>query len=86
VLRRTFGPKKSEVARGWGKLHNEEFHNFYALPNIIRVFKLWMMRWVWLVVCIKYLWNAYKILIGKSEGKRTLGRSRLRVGSSGGLL
>jgi hypothetical protein len=35
VLRRIFGPKKEEVAEDWRRLHNEELHNFYALPNII---------------------------------------------------
>jgi hypothetical protein len=39
VLRRLFGPKREEVAGGWRRLHNEELHNSYASPNIIRVFK-----------------------------------------------
>jgi hypothetical protein len=46
VLRRTFVPKREEVAGGWGKLHNEELHNLYASPNIIRVIKSRRMRWV----------------------------------------
>jgi hypothetical protein len=45
VPRRIFGPKKEEVAGGRRRLHNEELHNFYASPNIIRVIKLRKMRW-----------------------------------------
>jgi hypothetical protein len=37
VLRKIFGPKRKEVAGGWRRLHNEELHNLYASPNIIRV-------------------------------------------------
>jgi hypothetical protein len=39
VLRRIFGPKRDEVTGGWRKLHNEELHNFYASPNVIRMGK-----------------------------------------------
>jgi hypothetical protein len=44
VLRIIFGPKKDEVKGGWRKLHNEEIHNFYSSPNIIRIIKSRMMR------------------------------------------
>jgi hypothetical protein len=44
VLRRMFGPHREELAGGWRRLHNEELHNLYALPNIIRVIKLRKMR------------------------------------------
>jgi hypothetical protein len=37
VLRRIFGPKREEVTGGWRRLHNEEFRNLYATPNVIRV-------------------------------------------------
>jgi hypothetical protein len=46
VLRRIFGPKREEVAGDWRRLHNEELHNLYASPNIIRVIKSRRMRWV----------------------------------------
>jgi hypothetical protein len=39
VLRRIFGPKRDEVTRGWRKLHNEELHNLYPTPNVIRMIK-----------------------------------------------
>jgi hypothetical protein len=45
VLRTIFVPKREELAGGWGRLHNEELHNLYATPNIIRVIKSWRMRW-----------------------------------------
>jgi hypothetical protein len=44
VLRKIFGPKREEVAGGWRRLHNEEFHNLYASPNIIRVIRSRRMR------------------------------------------
>jgi hypothetical protein len=39
VLRRIFGSMREEVARGWRRLHNEEFHNLYTSPNVIRMIK-----------------------------------------------
>jgi hypothetical protein len=45
VLRRMFGPNRDEVTEGWRKLHNEELHNLYSSPNIIRMMKSRRMRW-----------------------------------------
>jgi hypothetical protein len=45
VLRRTFGPKSDQVIGGWRKLHNEELHNLYSSPSIIRMIKSRRMRW-----------------------------------------
>jgi hypothetical protein len=45
ALRRIFGPKRDEVTGGWRKLNEEEFHNLYSLPNIIRIIKSRTMRW-----------------------------------------
>jgi hypothetical protein len=45
VLRRIFGPKRDEVTGHWRKLHNEELHNVYSSPNIIRMIKSRRMRW-----------------------------------------
>jgi hypothetical protein len=47
VLRRIFVPKRNEVTGGWRKLHNEELHNFYSSPCIIRMIKSRRMRWTW---------------------------------------
>jgi hypothetical protein len=46
VLRRIFGPRRDEVTGGWRKLHNEELHNLYSSPSIIRIIKSRRMRWV----------------------------------------
>jgi hypothetical protein len=75
---RIFGPNRGEVAGGWRKLHNKELHNLYISPNIIRVMKSRRMRWVGHVSRMGETINAYNILVGKPEGKRTLGRSEHR--------
>jgi hypothetical protein len=78
VLRRIFGPKRNGVTGGWRKLHNEELHNLYSSPSIIRVIKSRRMRWVGHVARMGEKRNVYRLLVGKPEGKRPLGRPRLR--------
>jgi hypothetical protein len=78
VLRRTFGPKRDEVTRDWRKLHNEGLHNLYSSPNIIRMIKSRRMTWAGHVARMREKRNAYRILVGKPEGKRPLGRPRRR--------
>jgi hypothetical protein len=78
VLRRIFGPKGDEVTGGWRKLHNEELHNLYSSPSIIRVIKSRRMRWAGHAAQMGERRNAYRILVGKPEGKRPLGRPRRR--------
>jgi hypothetical protein len=78
VLRRIFGPKRDEVTGGWRKLHNEELHNLYSSPNIIRVIKSRRMRWAGNLARMREKRNPYKILVGKPEGKRLLGRPKRR--------
>jgi hypothetical protein len=65
------------VTGGWRKLHNEELHNLYSSPSIIRVIKSRRMRWAGHVARIREK-NAYRILVGKPEGKRPVGRPRRR--------
>jgi hypothetical protein len=78
VLRRIFGPKRDDVTGDWKKLHNEELHNLYSSPNVIRMIKSRRMRWVGHVARNGEKMNAYRILVGKPEGKRPLGRPRRR--------
>jgi hypothetical protein len=65
VLRRLFGPKRDEVTGDWRKLHNEELHNLYSSPNVIRIIKSRKMRWAGHVVRMGELRNAYRILMEK---------------------
>jgi hypothetical protein len=64
------------VAGGWRKLHNEELHNLYTSPNIIRMIISITMRWTGNVARMGAKRNAYRIFVGKPEGKRSLGRPR----------
>jgi hypothetical protein len=74
VLRRIFGPKKDEVTGEWRKLHNEEPHNLYSSP--IRMIKSRRMRWAGHVARMGEKRNAYRVSVGKPEGRRPLGRPR----------
>jgi hypothetical protein len=76
VLRRIFGLKSDEVTGGWRKLDNEELHNLYSSPSIIRMIKSRRMRWAGHVARMAEKRNGYRILVGRSEGKRLLGRQR----------
>jgi hypothetical protein len=78
VLRKIFGPKRDEVTGEWRKLHNEELHDLYSSPSIIRVIKSRRMRWADHVARMGEKRNAYRLLVGKAEGKRPLGRPRRR--------
>jgi hypothetical protein len=72
-LRRIFAPKRDEVTGGWRKLYNEGLHNLYSSPSIIRMIKSRRMRWTAHVARMGEKRNAYRILVGKPEGKRPLG-------------
>jgi hypothetical protein len=78
VLRRIFGHKRDEVTGQWRKLHNEELHNLYSSPDIIRQVKSRRMRWAGHVERMGEERKVYKVLVGKPEGKRPLGRPRRR--------
>jgi hypothetical protein len=71
MLRIICGPKREEVAGGWRRLHNEELHNLYASPDIIRGIKKRKVRWDRHVARMVEMRNTYKILVGKPEGKST---------------
>jgi hypothetical protein len=73
VLRRTFGPKRDEVTRGWRKLHNEELRDLYSSPSIIRIIKSTRTRWTGHVAGIGDKRNACRLLVEK----RPLGRPDL---------
>jgi hypothetical protein len=72
VLRRIFGPRRDGVTGEWRKLHNEELHNLYSSPNIIRTIKSRRMRWARHVARIGEKRNAYRILVGTPDGRRPL--------------
>jgi len=78
VLRRIFGPKRDEVTGEWRKLHNEKLNDLYRSPNIVRVIKSRIMRWAGHVARMGEGRGMYRVLVGRSEGKRPLGRPRRR--------
>jgi hypothetical protein len=78
VLRRIFGPKRDDVTGEWRKLHNEELNGLYSLPNIVRVIKSRRLRWVGHVASMGEGRGMYRFLVGKHEGKITLGRPMRR--------
>jgi hypothetical protein len=74
ALKRIFGPKRDENTGGWRKLHNEELHNLYSSPSIIRIMNSRRMRWAGHVARMREKRNTYRLLVGK----RPLGRLRRR--------
>jgi len=78
VLRTKFGPRRDEVKGEWRRLHNEELNDLYCSPNIVRVIKSRRMRWAGHVAHMGEERGVYRVLLGKTEGRRTLGRPRRR--------
>jgi hypothetical protein len=78
VLRRIFGPKRDKVTGKWRRLHNDELNDLYSSPNIIRVIRSRRMRWAGHVARMGEGRGAYRVLMGRPEGRRPLGRPRLR--------
>jgi hypothetical protein len=76
-LRKIFGPKREEDG-SWRKLRNDEPHNLYSSLNIVRVIKSRRMRWAGHVARMREWRGVYRVLVGRPEGKRLLGRSRRR--------
>jgi hypothetical protein len=77
-LRRIFGPKRNEVMAEWRKLYSEELNNLYSSPYIIRQVRSRQMRWAGHVASMGEERKLYKVLVGKPNGKRPLGRPRRR--------
>jgi len=78
VLRRIFGPRRDEVTGKWRRMHNEELNYLYPSPNIVRVIKSRRMRWAGHVARMGEESGVYRVLVGKPEGRRLLGRPRRR--------
>jgi len=78
VLRRIFGPRRDEVMGEWRRLHNEELNDLYSSPNIVWVIKSRGMRWVGHVARMGEERGVYRVLMGKPEERRPLGRPRRR--------
>jgi hypothetical protein len=78
VLRRIFGPNRDEVTGEWRKLHNEELHDLYSSPSIVRIIKARRMTWAGHVARIREKRNAYRLFVEKPKGRMPLGRPRHR--------
>ena len=75
-LRRIFGPKRDEVTGECRKLRNKKLNDLYCSPNIVRVIKSRGMRWAGHVACMGKRISLYRVLVGKPEEKRPLGRPK----------
>ena len=78
MLRRIFGPRRDEVTGELRSLHNEKLNDLYCSPNIVRVIKWRIMRWAGHVVRMGEERGVFRVLVGKPEGRRPLGRPRRR--------
>ena len=68
--------KRDRVTGEWRKLHNEELNDLYSSPNIVRMITSRRMRWAGHVARMEEGWGVHKVLVGKPDGKRPLGRPR----------
>jgi hypothetical protein len=78
VLRGVFGPKRNKVTGEWRKLHNEELNDLYSLPSTVWVVNSRRMRWAGRVAQMGDERVVHKVLVGRLEGKRPMGRCRHR--------
>jgi len=72
------GLEVDKVTEDWRKMHNEELYDLYSSPNIILVIKSRRTRWAGKVACVGEGKDAYRVAVGRPEGKRPLGRPRHR--------
>ena len=77
-MQRIFEPSRDKVTGKWRRLHNEELNDLYSSTNIVRVIKLRRMRWAGHVAHMGEERGVYRVLVGKPEGRRPLGRPRHR--------
>ena len=78
VLRGILGPKRDEITGEWRKLYNEELNDLYCSPNVVQVINSRRMRWAGHVARIGVRRGVYRVLVGKLEGKRPLGKPKRR--------
>jgi len=78
ILHRVFGPRRDEVTGEWRRLHIEELNDLYFSPNIVRVIKSRRMSWAGHVARMGEERGVYRVLVGKPEGRRPMGRPRHR--------
>ena len=78
MVLRIFGLRRDEVTGKWRRLHNDELNDLYSSLNFVRVIKSRRMRWVGHVARMGEEKGAYRVLLGKPEGRRPLGRPRRR--------
>ena len=78
MLRGIFRAKRDEVTGEWRKLYSEELNDLYCSPNIVRLIKSGIMRWAGYIARMVEGRGVYRVLVGKAEGKRPLGRHRRR--------
>ena len=78
VLRKIFGAKRDEIRGEWRKLYNADLHTLYSSPNIIRNLKSRRLRWAGHVAHMEQSRITYRVLVGKPEGNRPLGRPKCR--------
>ena len=78
VLRRIFGARRDDVTGEWRRLHKEELNDLYSSPNIVLVIKSRRMSWAGHVARMGEERGVYRVLVGKPEGRRPVGRPRRR--------
>ena len=74
VLRKIFGPKRDDETGKWRRLHSGELHDLYGKQDIMRIVKSRRLRWAGHVTRMENERGAWKLFVGKPEGKHPVGR------------